>query len=310
MESPTPASGGSALGSGNRKDTVTPSGTSSEPEPTAQTVPSSLVTNWESFTEACEFYNPDESGKMVFLRTSLLVLDPSDGTVYFGWIPVRKRKLSLEQARDCLERIPNDEIYPPLPADLSALETTGGSELEQHIKRPKFTSYRWAAGTKQLAERFLEEARTLDLVRRNPHANVVKLEGCLVKNGRIVGLLLKRYPVTLSDQVEGDDSKPLDKASCFRGIVAGVKHLHSLGMAHNDINPSNVMLDEEDRPVIVDLGSCKPFGEKLNEGGTPGWNDGFDEDVSTASNDRIGLTKVGEWLGIPGKELLELSRLD
>lgn len=60
----------------------------------------------------------------------------------------------------------------------------------------------------------------------------------------------------------------------------GVSHLHSLGVAHNDLNPRNILLDENDRPVIFDLGSCKAFGEKLTEGGIPKWNDGFDE-VST-----------------------------
>ncbi len=36
------------------------------------------------------------------------------------------------------------------------------------------------------------------------------------------------------------------------------------------------------------------FGEDLVELGTPGWNDGFDPGVSAASNDLIGLRKIGE----------------
>lgn len=302
MEQPSPTfphpGDGSLPALGKQDDTL--ASTPSEPAP--QQVPASLVTSWKSFTEACEFFKPDEDGKMVFSRTSLLTLDSSDGTVYFGWIEVRKRELSLEQARDCLQRIPADEIYPPLPADMFSLKVAS-AEPGHHIKRPKFASYRWAAGTKQLADRFLEEARTLHLVQRNPHANLVGFEGCLVEDGRIIGLLLKRYPTTLSDRVKAKDNKALDRASCLRGIVDGLKHLHSLGMAHNDVNPSNVMLDEEDRPVIVDLGSCTPFGERLTEGGTPGWNDGFGEEFSRASNDEIGLRKVGEWLGITEKLL-------
>jgi hypothetical protein len=82
---------------------------------------------------------------MVFSRTSLLILDEIDGTVYFGWIEARKRYLSLKQARDCFGRVPIDEIYPPLPDDMSPL-AVAGAEPGQHIKRPKFASYRWAAG--------------------------------------------------------------------------------------------------------------------------------------------------------------------
>jgi hypothetical protein len=160
-------------------------------------VPPSLVTSWDSFTEACEFYNPGDNEKMVFSRTSLLLLDPINGVVYYGWIEIRKRELSLDQARDCLRRIPDDEIYPPLAADLSAPSVTSPAP-GQHVKRPKFTSYRWSAGTRQLADRFPEEARTLDLLRRKPHPNVAGLEACLVRDGRIIGLLLKQYSARLA----------------------------------------------------------------------------------------------------------------
>jgi serine/threonine protein kinase len=144
----------------------------------------------------------------------------------------------------------------------------------------------------------LEEARTLHLVQRKPHPKLVCFEGCLVNDGRIIGLLLKRYSTTLSDRIETKDSKALDRVSCFRGIADGLKPLHSLAIAHNDVDPENVMLDEEDRPVIFDLGSCKIFGERPTECGTPPWNDGVNEDYSRANNDQIGLRKVGEWLGI------------
>jgi serine/threonine protein kinase len=241
---------------------------------------------------------------MLFSHTVLLIVDPSTGAAYFGWLQVRKRNLSMEQARNSLRQIPNDEIYPPMPADWSALEMPV-SEPEHYVKRPRLASYRWAKGTSQLADRFLKEGRTLHLMRQDPHPNVAKLEGCLVGGGRILGLVLTRYPTTLQHRVQIQDGNPLDRVSCFRGIVAGVRHFHSLGIAHNDVNPNNIMLDEGDRPVIVDFGGCMPFGEKLTESGTPGWNEGFDEDVSRANNDRIGLTKVGEWLGVAVEQLSE-----
>jgi len=312
---PTPPHSGDASPAGVDTEGETPA--TAPNELTAQRPPPSLVTSLDSFTEADEYYRPEPNGEMVFENTILVLLDPSDDTVYFGNVKVKKRNLSMEQARNSLERIPHDEIYPPLPADWSALAMTG-SQPEYHLKRPHFASYEGAAkGTKKLAERFLEEARTLHLMRLKPHPNLLKLEGCLVQDGRIHGVFLKRYPITLDDRVAAEKRskkplekaacvKALDRAACFKRIVAGVKHLHSLGIAHNDINPNNIMLDEEDRPVIVDLGGCRPFGEEMVEGGTLDWNDGFDEDVSTANNDMIGLRKVGEWLGI-SEELIDLA---
>lgn len=63
------------------------------------------------------------------------------------------------------------------------------------------------------------------------------------------------------------------------------------------------MLDEVDCAVIVDLGACKAFGEILTEAGTPKWNEGFDR-ISTVNNDKIGLRKLRDWLGVP-EDVLE-----
>lgn len=56
---------------------------------------------------------------------------------------------------------------------------------------------------------------------------------------------------------------PFDKDLCLQGIESGIRHMHSLGLVHNDINPSNIMIDSADRPVIIDFDSCKQEGEKL-----------------------------------------------
>ncbi len=291
-----------------------PSDTSSKPDdqlpsdtpvdPADQLPPADLITSWKSFTEADEYYKP-ENGKMIFLHTILLFLDPDSGTAYFGRVDTIIRELSMEQARASLRRVPDHEIYPPLPADWAGLEIAAAGP-EHYIKRPRFSSCSWSKGTEVTAERFLEEGKMLHLMRQHPHENILKLEGCLVKNGRLQALLVKRYPTDLGDRVEDKKREPLDKVACFKGIVAGVRHLLGLGVVHNDINPSNILLDEEDLPVVGDFGGCKRFGERPTERGTPGWNEGFDRTMATAKNDEFGLRKVGEWLGIEQEMLKEM----
>ncbi|MEQ2225213.1 Serine/threonine-protein kinase 16 [Ilyodon furcidens] len=41
----------------------------------------------------------------------------------------------------------------------------------------------------------------------------------------------------------------------FSGICSGLKAIHDKGYAHRDLKPTNVLLDEGDRPVLMDLGS-------------------------------------------------------
>jgi serine/threonine protein kinase len=55
----------------------------------------------------------------------------------------------------------------------------------------------------------------------------------------------------------------------MRDIRAGARHLHSLGLAHNDLNPTNIAVDGDDDPILLDFGSCRRFGEHLS-GGTNG----------------------------------------
>jgi serine/threonine protein kinase len=81
----------------------------------------------------------------------------------------------------------------------------------------------------------------------------------------------------------------------MNGIRAGVRHLHSLGLAHNDLNPTNFALDSDDNPIILDFGSCKKFGEELLSAGTHGW---IDEDyfISAQQHDETAMRKIEAWL--------------
>lgn len=98
----------------------------------------------------------------------------------------------------------------------------------------------------------------------------------------------------LQDRFE-DDPRPLDVAACMNRIREGVEHLHALGYAHNDLNPTNIALDRFDQPVILDFGSCRRFGEALLSGGTPGWvNENYD--TSSRHHDQSALVKLESWL--------------
>ncbi|KAH8824247.1 hypothetical protein DL96DRAFT_1712538 [Flagelloscypha sp. PMI_526] len=77
----------------------------------------------------------------------------------------------------------------------------------------------------------------------------------------------------------------------MEGIRAGVKHLHSLKLVHNDINASNVVLTTSGDAIIVDFDSFWEVGDALN-----GKNVGVDTDISLPENDERSIIDLEKWL--------------
>ncbi|KPM41375.1 hypothetical protein AK830_g5195 [Neonectria ditissima] len=254
------------------------------------------VPDIHSFTSVIESFEEDDDGNIKFACTKFVVVDKGNRSVWAGSLDIPRTRVKIQQAIDCLRLVAEDLIYPLSSPDMP-LTAASDYTLEEDLwlKRPDITIYSQVADSTVIAEEFLDEIRAHQIIQKSPHPNLVEFKGCLEKNGRVVGVLLKRYVVSLSARVKGRNHTPFDRTSCFEGIQAGVNHLHSLGLAHNDINPENIMLDDQDRPVIINMGSCKRLGEDLYQIGTPGWNDGFEE-VSSKSNDEIGLQKIMQWI--------------
>jgi serine/threonine protein kinase len=264
-----------------------------------------LVQKFQDFTSIVEHFDVDEKGEETSKCTKFVLVDKHTHAAWTGTLQMPKREITLEKARACLRRISDAVIYPAVTDDLVS-STLAASKYESlstrrvWLKRPNITIYDQVEGapTNVIADELMKEIRSYQLLQQHPHANIAEFLGCLEKDGRIVGILLKRYQATLSIRMTGYNQPTLDISSCIEGIVAGMEHLHSLGLAHNDLNPENIMFEENlnlrDRPTIVDMGSCSKFGEELNQRGTPGWNEGF-ESVSSKKNDSIGMSKVKEW---------------
>jgi len=80
--------------------------------------------------------------------------------------------------------------------------------------------------------------------------------------------------MTRQKWVQQISSRPFDKTGRFEGIRKGMRHLHSLGLIHNDISPYNVMVTEDDAPVLIDFDSCRDEGRKFGmKAETMGWTD-------------------------------------
>lgn len=181
---------------------------------------------------------------------------------------------------------------------------------DTYVKRPSLMSYDRvckSALPNSIAHGLLVEARVYELLRRNPHPNIAKYLGCRTLGDDIDGLCLPRYEITLMQAVNprsfmkrqlGGTRQGLglgDYGHMLDAIESGLKHIHSLGLVHNDVNPSNIMRDGDDW-VLIDFGSCRRVGESLDYvGRTYEW---YDEAVkeSLPTNDLGALREIRTWL--------------
>ena len=243
-----------------------------------------LSPRYEAFSE-----EDDEYGNPIFLYSSFGYIT-DEYVAYFGQSKLRKRELTQKDIRESLKRLPDEDVYPEAPSNITVVSTPIDGNV--FLKRPKL--HLAFVGTGILPKLMLQEAEIMELLMRNPHPHIVRYRGCLIKRGRIVGLVLDRYPITLQHRLE-KSTQHFNVESCMRKITSAVCHLHSLGLAHNDLTPMNIMVDGYDDPVIIDYSSCRPFGRTLITAGTPGW---IDEDftISAQEHDKSALDKIQRWL--------------
>ncbi len=125
-----------------------------------------------------------------------------------------------------------------------------------------------------------------------PHPNIAQYHGCLVENGRIRVALLHQLHIERTLTKRKDITEE-EKLAYSKAIEDGIRYYRRLGLAHNDTNPSNIMMDDE-KPVVIDFDSTRLIGEKLgNKAGTFGWKlEGAE--FSEPENDLDGL-KIQKW---------------
>lgn len=183
--------------------------------------------------------------------------------------------------------IPAEHIWPL--ADPTFTRAPNPLPRSSFLKRPSLLYYENTPDELDYSHQILTEVEACEVLRLHLHPNIVQYFGCVVKDGRIRGLCFARYSTTLAQILK--DKVPLDRSLCFDGIEAGVRHMHDLGLVHNDLNPSNIMMDGE-HPVIIDFDSCKREGSKLGpKMGSHGWTiDG--EEYAKRDNDFYSLCKI------------------
>lgn len=202
--------------------------------------------------------------------------------------------------------IPDAHIYPLFPQHF----TRAPDPLPQdtHVVEPMLWAYKLNGEPTLLAEKIFDEAKINELLLTHPHPNIAKYLGCRVKNGRITGLCFEKLQTLGSSVNPGHAGKlmfdatkrPLkDLDKVLRSVKSGIEHLHSLGLAHNALNPHSIAFPaahDDDTAVLIKLNMCAPFGHSLDNNWRP--TEWYDEknNISVASNDLDAIEELTQFL--------------
>ena len=234
----------------------------------------------------------EEHGDIAFSHTKIIL---REGNQYYYAITSRRclATFKVDPHELDLVPIPASQIWPSFPTQFGRAPEPLPQDC--FVKRPSLLYYgENEASNGYVSSLLLNEAEVCEILRASPHPNIAQYLGCLVENDRIMGLCFVKYGMNLKERVT-EDSRPFDTDLFLRGIQEGIRHLHSLGLIHCDINPANIVMDG-DIPVIVDFDSCRRNGEKLGiKVGTPDWTR-EDFEFARPENDEYGLAKIRDFL--------------
>ena len=127
----------------------------------------------------------------------------------------------------------------------------------------------------KLKSKFIAEAQSLCSLE---HPNIVHVFDVFEENGTAYYVMDYIDGPSLNDMVKKDGPMSEQKAVGYIMQVAdALKYVHSQNRLHLDIKPGNIMVDENDKAVLIDFGASKQYDEEGGEntstllGKTPGY---------------------------------------
>lgn len=219
-----------------------------------------------------------------------------DGYTYSAKSP--HRQVTSSQDLQNIKLIPPEAYQPHLPE--GALITEDPARF--YVKMPDLSAFN---SISTLIQPILQDLAAYENIRKHPYPNLAQYQGYVVSSGRVTGLCFTRYPQSLISMVNPGHYNKTEfigsveirgrrarAAQYLDSIEQGLRHLHALSFIHNDLNPSNIMITEEDTPIIIDFDSATIPGVSIKDAKrTHGW---FNRQVivSRESNDLDTLAEI------------------
>ena len=91
------------------------------------------------------------------------------------------------------------------------------------------------------------------------HPNIVKVFDTFAEHNTYYYTMEYLPNGSLEDLISKGKISEQDAVKYIKGVASGLAKMHSMNMAHLDIKPANIMLNNEGEAVIIDFGSTKRY---------------------------------------------------
>ena len=139
----------------------------------------------------------------------------------------------------------------------------------------KFAAKKFCLGELQRVENGVSQLeREVSLMRRYQHNNILKLHEVLHDTKNDVVYLIIDYADCGSLEDLISNPIPLDDSivrSIFYQVLQALKFLHNSGMVHQDIKPSNILVNSDGKVVLADFGVGHSFQSTEMVVGSPAY---------------------------------------
>ncbi|KAJ5108368.1 hypothetical protein N7456_005043 [Penicillium angulare] len=100
----------------------------------------------------------------------------------------------------------------------------------------------------------MENERTvLQQLQKRPHPHIIEA----IDTEQPEGLYLRKYR-QIPDEVK---TNPARRIRLYHDIADALRHLHSLGIVHDDVRIDNVLVDDRDSAILCDFSAASPCGD-------------------------------------------------
>jgi len=115
----------------------------------------------------------------------------------------------------------------------------------------------------KLKRKFIDEARSIfDL----QHPGIVRVTDVFEENGTAYYVMDYIDGMSLKEVVDKEGALPESRAlEYIRQVTDALDYVHAHNRLHLDIKPGNIMVDQNDRTILIDFGASRQYEEVGNE---------------------------------------------